>query len=487
MLVIVTMRRLDRALQQLWKNVKDAILGVQEIVHPSEKEIVNAISIASIDNVEAPQEGAFYMIEPSDGVDGFLFLYQNGAFNEVIPEEGIIYIVNSPDKSHIYIYNYPLWEDVTGQSVDNTLYITNTTTDLESYTDKGMYSVCLSPSLRNTEWYTFTISVNRGRHMVGRPATNTYIQTLINNDCWKRRTKIGDDSWSDWTEYRYAYTEDLTSKQDKSDSSLQTTAKTVVGAINEVLAIKAPASHSHTLSDITDLSRLSIYIETDGQDEAHMNDPYYVNQIVSKYGFKNWDWTVGKNSGCLWVYRDGSFTNLQVKLANKQDATSDTLNTTDKTIVGAINEVNTKANNIEKNIGNEDMYAEHAKTIKSAIAEINYWKGNASQDIEHAIGDIKELQASVNSKQPIGDYAQAQHTHVFADITDVSILPDNDAQIIIPIDDDILTSIVNQTYSPEDTAMFSGHSEYLPLSDEEVTRLVDLTIETYRQAINLKN
>lgn len=382
MLVIVTMRRLDRALQQLWKNVKDAILGVQEIVHPSEKEIVNAISIASIDDVEAPQEGVFYMIEPSDGVGGFLFLYQNGAFNEVIPEEGIIYIVNSPDKSHIYIYDYPLWEDVTGQSVDNTLYITNTTTDLESYTDKGMYSVCLSLPLRNTEWYTFTISVNRGRHMIGRPATNTYIQTLINNDCWKRRTKIGDDSWSDWTEYRYAYTEDLTYKQDKSDSSLQTTAKTVVGAINEV---------------------------------------------------------------------------------------------------------DTKTNNIEKELGNEDMNAEHALSIKSAIAEINYWKGNASQDIEHAIGDIKELQASVNSKQPIGDYAQAQHTHVFADITDVSILPDNDAQIIIPIDDDILTSIVHQTYSHEDTAMFSGHSEYLPLSDEEVTRLVDLTIETYRQAINLKN
>ena len=245
-----------------------------------------------------------------------------------------------------------------------------------------MYSVCLSPPLRNTEWYTFTISVRRGIYMIGRPVTNRYIQTLINNDCWKRRTKIGDDSWSDWTEYRYAYTEDLTSKQDKSDSSLQTTAKTVVGAINEV---------------------------------------------------------------------------------------------------------DTKTNNIEKELGNEDMNAEHALSIKSAIAEINYWKGNASQDIEHAIGDIKELQASVNSKQPIGDYAQAQHTHVFADITDVSILPDNDAQIIIPIDDDILTSIVNQTYSPEDTAMFSGHSEYLPLSDEEVTRLVDLTIETYRQSINLNN
>lgn len=384
MLVIVTMRRLDRALQQLWKNVKDAILGVQEIVHPSEKEIVNAISIASIDDVEAPQEGALYMIEPtsSDGVDGFLFLYQNGVFDEVTPEKGIIYIVNSPDKSRIYIYNAPLWEDVTGQPVDNTLYITNTTTDLESYTDKGMYSVCLSIPLRNTEWYTFTVSFNRGRHMVGRPSTNTYIQTLINNDGWKRRTKVGDGSWSEWEEHCYVYPENLTSKQDKSDASLQTTAKAVVEAINEV---------------------------------------------------------------------------------------------------------NTKANNIEQTIGNEDMSAEHAQSVKGAIAEINYWKGNASQDIEHAIGDIKELQSAVNSKQPLGDYAQAQHTHVFADITDVSILPDNDAQIIIPIDDDILTSIVNQTYSPEDTAMFSGHSEYPPLSDEEVTRLVELTIETYRQAINLNN
>ena len=112
-----------------------------------------------------------------------------------------------------------------------------------------------------------------------------------------------------------------------------------IDGLPAALAAKAPASHTHTLSDITDLSRLSVYIETDGQDEAYMNDPYYVNQIVSKYGFKNGDWTVGKNSGCLWVYRDGSFTNLQVKLANKQDATSDTLNTTNKTIVGAINEI----------------------------------------------------------------------------------------------------------------------------------------------------
>ena len=181
---------------------------------------------------------------------------------------------------------------------------------------------------------------------VSMSGTLTVQMTLISDDgiatcstvdgiqkwVWKKWTELG-GSVCDVTK------EDLATKQNITDETLHTSTKTIVGAINEVLAIKAPSSHSHTLSDITDLSRLSVYIETDGQDEAYMNDPYYVNQIVSKYGFKNGDWTVGKNSGCLWVYKDGSFTNLQVKLANKQDATSDTLNTTNKTIVGAINEI----------------------------------------------------------------------------------------------------------------------------------------------------
>ena len=415
MLVIVTMRRLDRALQQLWKNVKDAISGVTKDLTSKQDKSDSSLQTTAKTVV--------------------------GAINELLA-------IKAPS-SHSHTLS-----DITDLS-RLSIYIETDGQD-EAYMSEPYYvnQIVSKYGFKNGDW---TVGKNSGCLWVYMDGSFTNLQVKLAN------------------------------KQDATSDTLNTTDKTIVGAINELLAIKAPSSHSHTLSDITDLSRLSIYIETDGQDEAYMSEPYYVNQIVSKYGFKNGDWTVGKNSGCLWVYMDGSFTNLQVKLANKQDATSDTLNTTDKTIVGAINEVNTKANNIEKNIGNEDMYAEHAKTIKSAIAEINYWKGNASQDIEHAIGDIKELQASVNSKQPIGDYAQAQHTHVFADITDVSILPDNDAQIIIPIDDDILTSIVNQTYSPEDTAMFSGHSEYPPLSDEEVTRLVDLTIETYRQAINLNN
>ena len=50
--------------------------------------------------------------------------------------------------------------------------------------------------------------------------------------------------------------------------------------------------------------------------------------------------------------------------------------------------VNTKTSNIEREIGNEDLLSDHAQSIKGAIAEINTWRGNASQDIEHLVGDM---------------------------------------------------------------------------------------------------
>ena len=75
-------------------------------------------------------------------------------------------------------------------------------------------------------------------------------------------------------------------------------------------------------------------------------------------------------------------------ISGKQDKTDTTLQTGDKTVVGAINEVNTKASNIEREIGNEDLLSDYAQSIKGAIAEINTWRGNASQDIEHLVGDM---------------------------------------------------------------------------------------------------
>lgn len=310
MLVVVTLRRLERAIQQLWNNILELFSGFQNIVQPSEKEIINAQSITSTSEVTTPQEGEFYMIEPSspDGVDGFLFTYLNGTFDEVTPEKGIIYIVNGSETTRIYIHDGSFWEDVTGKPVDNTLYITDTSV-LDSYIDRGIYNVCLSNrGILKTEWYTLTIAANRGRTMIGMPTQKIYIQTLINNNGWKHRSKVKDGNWSEWEEYSYAYTEDIT-------------------AIHEELS----------------------------------------------------------------------------------------------------------------------------------------------------------------KKQPAGNYAQETHTHLIGDITDMDILPDEDAEIVIPIDSDILVAIVSGTFSSKDVAMFSGHSRYIPLTSEEVTSLVELTVQTFEEIISINN
>ena len=90
-------------------------------------------------------------------------------------------------------------------------------------------------------------------------------------------------------------------------------------------------------------------------------------------------------------------------VSGKQDKTDTTLQTADKTVVGAINEVNTKTSNIEREIGNEDLLSDYAQSIKGAIAEINTWRGNASQDIEHLVGDMPFKQDKTDTTLQTGD------------------------------------------------------------------------------------
>ena len=107
-------------------------------------------------------------------------------------------------------------------------------------------------------------------------------------------------------------------------------------------------------------------------------------------GIQKWVWK-------KWTELGGSVCDVTKEdLATKQNITDETLHTSTKTIVGAINEVHTKTSNIEREIGNEDLLSDHAQSVKGAIAEINTWRGNASQDIEHLAGDMTLKQDKVD-------------------------------------------------------------------------------------------
>lgn len=214
--IIVTKRRLEFEISQLWAKIKNtfarishthSISDVSELslvlneiralIQPApEKEVVNVLS-AGDTMPEDPSEGDRWI----DLESNLLYSYsEDDGWGESDPDEGSVYI--TADTSHIYLWNGSEFVDSTGQPVDNTLYVHNTTTELEQYTDRGMYNVCVG----GNSWYTMVVS-SSGRTFFGRPprVSVTYRQLLCNNDGWYVRTKVNNGEWSEWEDHEYSY------------------------------------------------------------------------------------------------------------------------------------------------------------------------------------------------------------------------------------------------------------------------------------------
>ena len=214
--IIVTKRRLEFEISQLWAKIKNtfarishthSISDVSELslvlneiralIQPApEKEVVNVLS-AGDTMPEDPSEGDRWI----DMENNLLYSYsEDDGWVEDNPDEGSVYITS--DTSHIYLWNGSEFVDSTGQPVDNTLYVHNTTTELEQYTDRGMYNVCVGGNF----WYTMVVSSSR-RTFFGRPprVSVTYRQLLCNNDGWYVRTKVNNGEWSEWEDHEYTY------------------------------------------------------------------------------------------------------------------------------------------------------------------------------------------------------------------------------------------------------------------------------------------
>ena len=214
--IIVTKRRLEFEISQLWEKIKntfarishthsvsdvselaDVLDEIRSLIQPApEKEVVNVLS-AGDTMPEDPSEGDRWI----DLENNLLYSYSEGdGWGEDNPDEGSVYITS--DTSHIYLWNGSEFVDSTGQPVDNTLYVHNTTTELEQYTDRGMYNVCVG----GNSWYTMVVSLSR-KTLIGRPprVRVTYRQLLCNNDGWYVRTKVDNGEWSEWEDHEYSY------------------------------------------------------------------------------------------------------------------------------------------------------------------------------------------------------------------------------------------------------------------------------------------
>lgn len=188
------------SIPQLQEQLIEIVLNITAPAY--DKEVVN-VRTYSKDAPDSPEEEDLYI---SANGTGALFVYTDGEWVNEQPSEDVIYI--TADTSRIYVYNGAEFVDVTGESYNNIIFVSNTTTDLEKYTDVGVYNVCKING-RNTEWFTLTIAAKRGRSLLGRPVLVTIYQTLRNDKGFQIRSKVDSSEFSKWEVSTYAIKEEV--------------------------------------------------------------------------------------------------------------------------------------------------------------------------------------------------------------------------------------------------------------------------------------
>ena len=185
---------------------------LRALIKPETKEVVNAVAITATDQSGLePEEGAYYFIAPNTeatpATPGTLYLYTSGVFVDQASELSTdkIYTVSDGDVMKIYLWTGEVFREVASdgsEEVDNTIYVTNLTSDLADYTERGIYTVCYIRNVRyGVVYYTFV--VDRAIIPLGR--RTAYSQLLYNQDGYSTRTKVGTAAWSEWTNHEYFF------------------------------------------------------------------------------------------------------------------------------------------------------------------------------------------------------------------------------------------------------------------------------------------
>jgi len=132
------------------------------------------------------------------------------------------------DTSDIYVWNGTEFVMKTNDVVDDTIYIKNINTGLDAYSEKGMWTVCLTTiKQRNAEltWYTLSVSYamrTGGRIIsgsIGAVSSQIRITQVLSNakgymtryrddteETLHGETTTTEGTWSSWSSYSYAST-----------------------------------------------------------------------------------------------------------------------------------------------------------------------------------------------------------------------------------------------------------------------------------------
>ena len=353
-----------------------------------DKEVLNAMVANDTAELEAFTKtvGMYYILL----ADQTLYQYvrdedtDTDTLTEVDPDGKVVYSAyDADDNLHIYLYNVPNMEfqDVTNEQVDKTIYTNDLDTLITRQLKNGIYSVVHINSGIDDNTYgdAYTLTVGDG---------SISSRVLECRSGWAQTVLI-DESYQ-WEWHRYAYTGHkhqmsdveglsaaLDDKQDKTDNSLPTTSKTIIGAITELwnkFANYALANHNH-----------------DG-----------VYQPAGNYAASD-----HTHSQYLTQHQD---------ISGKQDKTDNSLLTTVKTIVGAINELWTKFKDYLKGIQHvthAELVAlrDNGELVPGQRYRITDYTCTTKQPETHSAGHVFDIIVTADDVSTLNENARAvKHT-----------------------------------------------------------------------------
>lgn len=245
------------------------------------------------------------------------------------PRTDVIYVTTDTNKLYLYNADAEEFNDVTNTNVDNTIYVTDLDSLFDMNLTAGMYAVAYThriPAGSATTMYSLSVSMS-SRRGIGRLVQTTNmilanaggyaVKDYDDNDepVWVWQTYSLDGHTHTVSEVQgleQAIIDATVNKQDKTDNSLNTTNKTVVGAVNEVHDELNGLVHAFTIDfqDTREIVQMHTFV---GQKLTHIKTSNVSTLRLSINGSQqtiqltNGEWTgeIAVASGALLVWQIG--------------------------------------------------------------------------------------------------------------------------------------------------------------------------------------
>lgn len=245
------------------------------------------------------------------------------------PRTDVIYVTTDTNKLYLYDADAEEFNEVTNTNVDNTIYVTDLDALFDMNLTAGLYAVAYThriPAGSATTMYSLSVSMS-SRRGIGRVVQTTNM-ILANADGYAVKEYNNDDEpewvWQTYSLDGHTHTvseiqglaqaiiDATVNKQDKTDNSLNTTNKTVVGAVNEVHDELNGLVHAFTIDfqDTREIVQMHTFV---GQKLTHIKTSNVSTLKLSINGSQqtiqltNGEWTgeITVASGALLVWQIG--------------------------------------------------------------------------------------------------------------------------------------------------------------------------------------